>query len=207
MSLSFCHHWLWIQAFKFQTAVFFSKYQKNLSNYHKCSCNTVFLTNFLLCFTNQSVQMSLSFCHHWSWIQTLKRPPYMIRGHVFFCQGRHPQGWWRYPAPGAHSLCCPRKTECCWNRDSVVPRRHFEGLKRPPRIRLKDSLNWLILIIPAMVWQVLKMRCIEWPDTEMMWIYKKNARHFEGLNWSELSTHVFTNLWIFYKIECSCSLH
>ena len=122
--------------------------------------------------------MSLSFCHHWSWIQTLKRPPCMIRGHVSFCQGRHPQGWWRFRAPGAHSLCCPRKTECCWNRDSVVPRRHFEGLKRPPRIRLKDSWNWLILFIPATVWQVLKMRCIEWPDTEMMWIYKKKNTPF-----------------------------
>ena len=95
---------------------------------------TLFFDEFFVLFTNQLVQMSLSFCHHWSWIQTLKRPPYMIRGLVFFYQGRRPQGWWRCPAPGAHSLCCPRKTECCWNRDSVAPRRHFEGLKRPPRI-------------------------------------------------------------------------
>ena len=125
--------------------------QMSLSFCHPTTVHvTLFFDEFFVLFTNQSVQMSLSFCHHWSWIQTLKRPPYMIRGHVFFCQGRHPQGWWRYQAPGAHSLCCPRKTECCWNRDSVVPRRHFEGLKRPPRIRLEDSWNWLILIIPAM---------------------------------------------------------
>ena len=172
MSLSFCHHWLWIQTFKFQTA--FSLVNKKKTCQITITVHvTLFFDEFFVLFTNQSVQMSLSFCHHWSWIQTLKRPPCRIRGLVFFCQGRRPQGWWRCRAPGARSLCCPRKTECCWNRDSVVPRRHFEGLKRPPRIRLEDSWNWLILMNPAMVWQVLKMSCIEWPDTEMMWICKK----------------------------------
>ena len=88
--------------------------QMSLSFCHPTTVHvTLFFDEFFVLFTNQLVQMSLSFCHHWSWIQTLKRPPYMIRGHVSFCQGRHPQGWWRYPAPGAHSLCCPRKTECC----------------------------------------------------------------------------------------------
>ena len=149
--------------------------------------------------------MSLSFCHHWSWIQTLKRPPYMIRGHVFFCQGRHPQGWWRFRAPGAHSLCCPRKTECCWNRDSVVPRRHFEGLKKPPRIRLRrfvklthpnDSCNGLTSFENELHWMTGHGNDVN---------LQKNTSHFEGLKWSELSTHVFTNprstnLWIFYEI-------
>ena len=138
---------------------------------------TLLFDEFLFCFTNQLVQMSLSFCRHWSWIQTLKRPPCTIRGHVFFCQGRRPQGWWRYPAPGAHSLCCPRKTKCCWNRDFVVPRRHFEGLKNPKKNRLKDS--WIRLILQQFdkfwKWGALN-------DRKRKLRESAKRRHFEGLN-------------------------
>ena len=54
MSLSFFHHWLWIQTFKFQTAFSSVDMKKNLLNYHKCSCNTGFFWR-IFCFVYKSI--------------------------------------------------------------------------------------------------------------------------------------------------------
>ena len=36
--------------------------------------------------------------------------------------------------------------------------------------RFLESWNWLITFIPATVWQILNMKCVQWPETEIVWI-------------------------------------
>ena len=43
--------------------------------------------------------------------------------------------------------------------------------KNPPIIRLKNSWNWLIILMPATVWQILNIKCLQWPETEVVWIF------------------------------------
>ena len=35
---------------------------------------------------------------------------------------------------------------------------------------LKNSWNWLVLIVSAKAWQILNMKCTQWPETEIIWI-------------------------------------
>ena len=38
--------------------------------------------------------------------------------------------------------------------------------KNPPKIRLKKSWNWLIILMPATVWQILNLKQMQRPETE-----------------------------------------
>ena len=51
------------------------------------------------------------------------------------------------------------------------------------KIWFKNSWNWLIILVPATIWQVLNMKCTLWPETEVMWIcrnffWKNSWNHF-----------------------------
>ena len=51
---------------------------------------------------------------------------------------------------------------------------HCDKTKTP--FRLKNSWNRQITFMPATVWQVLNMKCVQWPETEIypQWIEKKS---------------------------------
>ena len=52
--------------------------------------------------------------------------------------------------------------------------------KNPPKIRLKKSGDLLILIMPATVWQILNLKCMQWPETEiMLYNFKKIVKSNE----------------------------
>ena len=42
--------------------------------------------------------------------------------------------------------------------------------KIPPIIRQKNSWNCLIILMSAAVWQILNMKWMKWPETEVIWI-------------------------------------
>ena len=39
----------------------------------------------------------------------------------------------------------------------------------PPKIRLKNPWNILIILMSAAVWQILNMKWMKWPETEIIW--------------------------------------
>ena len=47
--------------------------------------------------------------------------------------------------------------------------RHIVGpnIKNPPNIRMKISWNWRIILMPATIWQVLKVKRTQRPETEV----------------------------------------
>ena len=55
-------------------------------------------------------------------------------------------------------------------RHTVVP-----NIKNPPKIRLKNSWNWRVILLPATIWQILNMKCREWPETETVWMCRKTS--------------------------------
>ena len=43
-----------------------------------------------------------------------------------------------------------------------------ETTEKPPTNILKNSWNWLAILIPATVWRILDIKCMRWPETEIM---------------------------------------
>ena len=53
----------------------------------------------------------------------------------------------------------------CWG--TVGP-----NVKNPPKIRLKNSWNWRIVLVPATIWQTLKVKRAQRLKTEVMQIFQ-----------------------------------
>ena len=47
-------------------------------------------------------------------------------------------------------------------------------LKNPPKTEFKNSSNWLIVLVPATVWQILNVKQRRQPETEVMWIRRNS---------------------------------
>ena len=57
-----------------------------------------------------------------------------------------------------------------WHPLTVGP-----NCKNPTKIRLKNSRNWLIIIITATLRQILNMKQMKWPKTEIVWTCLENS--------------------------------
>ena len=42
--------------------------------------------------------------------------------------------------------------------------------KNPPKIKLKNSWNWLVIRMATTFWYILKIKYLQWPETEIKWI-------------------------------------
>ena len=42
--------------------------------------------------------------------------------------------------------------------------------KNPPKIRFKNLWNWLVICMAATFWHILKIKHLQWPETEIKWI-------------------------------------
>ena len=58
--------------------------------------------------------------------------------------------------------------------------------KIPPKMWLKNSWNWLVIFISATVWQNFNIICMQWPETEVMWICWNFLRKSREITSSEL---------------------
>ena len=95
-------------------------------------------------------------------------------------------GWYFWKiisVPCARSMLWQGK---CWAR-YLVTQLSCDGLSAPrlcqtsknlPKIRLKNLWNWRVILVPATIWQVLNMKCMEWPETEAFWIYRNFVKSF-----------------------------
>ena len=75
--------------------------------------------------------------------------------------------------------------------------RHIVGpnIKNPPNIRMKISWNWRIILMPATIWQVLKVKRTQRPKTEVVricWNLKGKTRE---ITLSELIFGGFLAIW------------
>ena len=66
---------------------------------------------------------------------------------------------------------------------TVVP-----NVENPPKIILKNSWNWRIILVPATIWQVLNMKCTEWTETEAIWI---GRNLYEKILWNHFKLTYF----------------
>ena len=74
---------------------------------------------------------------------------------------------WLHTATHSSPRRCRRRCRRRRHR-TVGPNR-----KTLSKIWFKNSWNWLIILVPATIWQVLNMKCTIWPETEVMWFFLK----------------------------------
>ena len=87
---------------------------------------------------------------------------------------------------------------------------HGPNGKNPPKIRFKNSGNWLVTLMPTTVWQTFNMNPKQWPETEIIRIYWNlpkwfvksqqvnffvaSFRHLESQVWRAMRFHLITGV-------------
>ena len=72
--------------------------------------------------------------------------------------------------PSAYNTeCVERRLHFCLAtkvRRTVVP-----NVKNPPKIKFNKFVKLKFILMPAAIWQILNMQCMQWPKTEPFWIW------------------------------------
>ena len=59
----------------------------------------------------------------------------------------------------------------------------------------KNSWNWLVMLLPTTIWQILNIKCVLWPETEVMWICWNLLGKTREITLSELIFGGFLAIW------------
>ena len=71
----------------------------------------------------------------------------------------------------------------------------FQMAKNPPKTRFKISWNWLITLMPGIVWKNVNMKCLQWPKMESIWIWWNLFGKFCQITSSELVFGLVLDIW------------
>ena len=90
-----------------------------------------------------------------------------------------------------------------WKRVHNYQHTEVSNDKNPPKIKLKNSWNWLVIHMAATYWHLLKIKHLQWPETEIKWIC---WNRFWKNSWNHIRWNLFLAGFSHLKPMCSGAL-